>query len=289
MSNRFNPLTARIVAVALTASLFIALTGFRKVPHLSGEEVMQSVRDRHLADTEIDLVKMVTMDNQGNTQIRQFISVIAKDDNDNFSYLVRFLSPEDVRGVTLLTVETVDGVDQWLYLPALGEPRKVSGTSRAGSFMGSDFTFEDMRREDPAEHNHHRLQDDRIDGRSVYSIISAPAGADISRAADYAHRIIFVDKDNFAILRIDFYDEGRRLTKTFQASDYNSPEVKGTSLRPLRAVMANHEKGSTSMMRVLKSRLNIDVPEDIFTVDFLADYSSTDDDRLLDLLENGSN
>lgn len=287
MNIRNRTVLIRLAATAVIAAVIAFGSGFRKAPHLSGEQVMQSVRDRHLAETEIDLIKMVTMDDQGNTQIRRFISVIAKDDDGHFSYLVRFLSPEDVRGVTLLTVEGEEGVNQWLYLPALGEPRRVSGSSRAGNFMGSDFTFEDMRREDPSEHSHHRLQDDHVDGRSVYSIISAPAGADIRRAADYAHRILFVDKDDFAILRIEFYDEGRRLTRTFQAYDYNSPEIDGNSLRPLRATMTSHEKGSTSMMRVLKSRLNIELPDDIFSVDFLRGYSSGDDDRLLDLLEKG--
>lgn len=285
----FLPSIRNVTVIAIAVVSIAFGTGFRKATYLSGEQIMQGVRDRHLADSELDLITMVTMDAEGNTQTRSFVSVVARDNANRFSYLIRFLSPEDVRGVTLLTVENEDGVDQWLYLPALGEPRRVSGSTRAGNFMGSDFTFEDLRREDPREHDHHRLQDDYIDGRPVFTILSAPAGADIRQAADYAHRILHVDKEDFSILRIDFYDTGKRLTRTFVASGYNSPEIEGTSLRPQRAIMSNHGKSSTSMLHVRKSRLNVDLPTDLFTVDFLRNTSAEGDAILLNLLDGDSN
>lgn len=246
---------------------------------------MQQVKDRHLVDTEIDLIKMVTMDNSGNTTVREFISLSSRDDDGNIRYFLRFTEPEDVRGVSLLTIEKPDDLKQWLYLPALGEPRSISGSARSGNFMGSDFTFEDLRRENPADHSHHRLRDDTDNGQDVYQILSAPDGADIRQATNYAHRILTVDKDAYTILNIDFYDEGKRLRRTFKAYDYNSDAVDGTSLRPYRAVMTDHERGSNTIMTVLRSRLNVPVDDSVFTVEELKSYSPDEPDPLLKLFD----
>ena len=34
--------------------------------------------------------------------------------------------------------------DQWLYLPALKRVKRISSSNRSGSFMGSEFAYEDM-------------------------------------------------------------------------------------------------------------------------------------------------
>lgn len=57
--------------------------------------------------------------------------------------LVRFTAPARLAGTGLL-VPDADTV--YLYLPAYGKPRRVIGEQRGDSFMGTDFSMEDLSR-----------------------------------------------------------------------------------------------------------------------------------------------
>jgi hypothetical protein len=59
--------------------------------------------------------------------------------------LVRFIYPTDIAGTGFLVWERPGGDDErFLYLPALGRVRRISGAERQESFVGSDFTYEDI-------------------------------------------------------------------------------------------------------------------------------------------------
>jgi hypothetical protein len=279
-SCRMKPWT---IWIALTIVL-TTLTGFVTARFRTGDEIMKEVKNRHTAETEVELIKMITLDNQGNAQEREFISLIRQDDKGNFSYLIRFFSPQDVRGVTLLTLEKPNGeFEQYLHLPALGQTRKVVGSQRSQSFMGSDFTFEDLRKEQPEEYVYNRLLDEKVEGRDCYVIMSAPKDANKLKATGFSNRILFIDKEDFNILKVEFFDSNRELIKTFQGFDYNSVEVDGPSKRPRRAVMTNRNKGSTSILALQKSRLNVPLNNDWFSVKKLDSWDAQTDEELLAL------
>src|SRR5262245_48526567 len=59
--------------------------------------------------------------------------------------LVRFTYPNDIAGTGFLVWERPGGDDdRFLFLPALGRVRRISGAERQESFVGSDFTYEDI-------------------------------------------------------------------------------------------------------------------------------------------------
>ncbi len=57
--------------------------------------------------------------------------------------LVRFTAPARLAGTGLLVP---DADTLYLYLPAYGKPRRVIGEQRGDSFMGTDFSMEDLSR-----------------------------------------------------------------------------------------------------------------------------------------------
>lgn len=278
----------RLIVTLLVLATALSASGFRKASYKKAGEIMDELKARQAAETEIELIKMVIIDEAGNTQIRELISAIKPDDDGNLRYVIRFLSPADIKGVTLITEEKTDGeAEQYLYLPALGQPRKITGNQKSTSFMGSDFTFDDLRKENPKDFQYYRLHDEEMEGREVYVIMSAPARVDIRSRQDYPSRLLYIDKENYNILKIEFYDEGKKVpVKTFRGYDYNSAEVDGPTQRPHRAAMNNHEKKTTSIMTVLKSRLNKPLPEAIFNVEEVGTWDSEQDEDILVLFES---
>jgi hypothetical protein len=271
----------------LGLAVLLLTTGFRKSQVLSGEAIMQSVKQAHVADTELELIQMVIVDGRGNAQTRKLLSAIQTSGDGNARYLLRFLEPENIAGVTLLTLEIGSGeVSQYLYLPAVGQARKVTGNARSSSFMGSDFTFEDLRKEMPSEHRYHRLLDDEVEGSDTYVVMSAPASVDIFNATGYEHRLLYVHKKTFDILKIEFYEAGSTAPmKTFQGYDFEGAEVDGPAKRPGRVVMNNHDKGTTSILTLLKSRLDVELPESIFDPAQLGEFSEAELAELMALFE----
>ena len=64
---------------------------------------------------------------------------------DGDKSLFVFDEPLDVQGTALLVHAKREGADdQWLYLPALNRVKRISSSNRSGSFMGSEFAYEDM-------------------------------------------------------------------------------------------------------------------------------------------------
>jgi hypothetical protein len=70
----------------------------------------------------------------------------AKDDLD-YKDLVTFTSPENVRGLSVLSwTYLTPGRDQevWLWLPSLSKVRRIAQNDGDDSFMGTDFTYEEV-------------------------------------------------------------------------------------------------------------------------------------------------
>jgi hypothetical protein len=64
---------------------------------------------------------------------------------DGDRLLVRFNYPNDIRGTSFLVWEHPKADDErFLYLPSLGRVRRIAGAETQESFVGSDFTYEDI-------------------------------------------------------------------------------------------------------------------------------------------------
>lgn len=267
----------------LSLTFATAAHAFRSGQFESGGAIMDKVKAKQGAETELEWIKMTVVDDSGNTEIREMLSVIKPDEEGNLRYMIRLLAPESVKGVTLLTLEKPDGEnEQWFYLPALGTPRQITGSQKSGYFMGSDFTFEDLRKEDPEDHQYYRLMDEELEGRDTYVIMSGPAAMDVQTASGYANRILYIDKETLEIAKIEFYEEGRtEPSKVFEAYDFKGAHVDGPATRPGRVVMNNRDKKTYSVMTLVKSRLNAPIEEIYFDPQVLAEWTSDRDEELI--------
>ncbi len=273
----------RLLSLFAVAACAVLATGFRPTPFLTGDEVMQKVKTTLGADSEVDLVKMVTMSSTGEVETRQLVSAVQKDAKGNFNYVLRFLAPDDVKGTALLVLEKDNGdVQQFLFLPGLGQIKPIQGDGRAGYFMGSDFTFEDLRKEKPNEWKYDRLQDEKVEGADSYVILSAPIDKNREKITGYTNRILYVDKATFIIRRIEFFNAKNERLKIFDAYDYKSTDKE--PLRPTRGVMTNNVKKTTTIMSLVNSRVNKPLDPSFFTQDSITKWGPAQDKMVQDVL-----
>jgi len=280
-------LTPRLRAL-LTAAALVVLTGapaegFRKAA-LNGEAVMERVMQRHGATTELDLVQLVTTDADGHRQTRRFLGALEVRADGTLRYLIRVIEPEALRGAALLSIEEAGREPaQWLYLPEAGPARRLDGASGDASFLGSAFTFRDFRREPIADHSF-RLSavGETVSGLPCYRVQSSSRKASLFDPAGYAHRQIFVDKQTYAPVKIEFFDASRELLRTFTGYDFRGFAEEGKRLRPMRMEMADHRDGTHTQLRLLATRSGLELPERLFQPEELGAWTPAREDALLE-------
>ncbi len=262
----------------------LVTTAFKTVNYLDGDAVMAKVKETHGAESEIDVIKMVTVVGTGDPVTRTILSAVQKDAKGNFMYMLRVLSPEKEKGVSLLVLEKENGdVQQFLYLPSLGA-KEIKAEGRSGSFMNSDFTYEDMRKEKPGEWTYSRLEDEKVGNTDCYVIISDPANKDREKITGYTDRVLYVDKATYDLRRIEFLDSKHKLIKQFDAYDYEPTSGAGTTQRPRRGEMNNPTKKSNTVMALLSSRVNKPLDAKFYTLDTIKAWGPEQEKLIEDLL-----
>jgi hypothetical protein len=125
--------------------------------------------------------------------------------------LVRFEAPPDVAGTAYLWLENRGRPDDhWLYRPELRRARRVTGAQRQESFMGTDFSYDDLEWRDPSSRTHKRLPDEKIGGAACYVIESTAKEA----SDPYGKVVSWIRREGLVPLRIKFFGHGGAHRKT---------------------------------------------------------------------------
>lgn len=90
--------------------------------------------------------EMILTTRNGQTSTRRFEARSVETGPDEGRSVLTFLWPGDISNTALLTHSHAGGRDddQWLYLPAVSKVRRITSSGRSGSFVGSEFAYEDM-------------------------------------------------------------------------------------------------------------------------------------------------
>ncbi|MDQ7003815.1 MAG: outer membrane lipoprotein-sorting protein [Ghiorsea sp.] len=200
--------------IAVGLSLAFSAPVYASEP-TTGLEIMKLVEAR---DDGNDLIQKMTqrlIDKRGSVRERQMIS-FRKDyglDSKSVSY---FLSPANVRDTAMLTWDYADEAkddDQWLYLPALKKVRRISSSDRGDYFMGTDFTFEDIKSTPELGDYNWTLQGSEVlDGQDVWVVDAEPKTKELIKNLGYSKVRYAVRKDIYMYIKVDFWDrKGREL------------------------------------------------------------------------------
>lgn len=252
-----------MLRLAIMIISFSVVTG----QSLSPREIMARNDLQMTAQDEQSQFTMKLINKRGKVRQRQVVYYAMTDKEDNDKTLIRFLSPADVKGVGLLSVEEGDREDQWLYLPALKRVRRISSSEKSDSFMGSDFSYEDIEQNELDDYDYTFLREDNIEGFKCYVIQSQPVDVQLQKETAYRKTEIWIRQDNFVSIRVNFYDKKGGLIKVMKSSDIRP--VTDDKWRAYVIQMENVKTGHHTELLYEKIQLNQGINEKYFTQRYL--------------------
>jgi len=199
---------------------------------------------------------MVLIDAAGRESHRTVVKRVIEDANQPDKTLGVFLEPADVRGTVMLTFEQSYGSDeQWLFLPSLKRTKKINAENKSGSFVGTEFSWEDISTTELTKFHYRYLRDDRDD----WVVERSP----IYKFSGYEREVTWVNKSNYQTVKIEYYDKKGEVLKTQTMGGWEQYE--GRYWRPLRLEMVNHVNHKKTVITLTPYRVGIDVDRKMFS------------------------
>ncbi len=178
-------------------------------------------------------------------------------------YFIHFFRPADVRKMTFMVYKYPErDDDRWLFVPALNMVRRIAARDKASSFVGSDFTYEDVSGRDLKDDNHELLKEEVLNGKDCYVVKSTPKEKDV----DYSYKVSWIDKESFLPLKEEYFDMRGELYRVFTADEIK--DIKGFPTVTKRT-MKNIQSGHRTEVTFMKTDYNIGITDGLFTERYL--------------------
>jgi outer membrane lipoprotein-sorting protein len=171
---------------------------------------------------------------------------------------IRVTAPAKEAGTATLRI----GSNMWNYLPSVERVIKIPPSLMLQSWMGSDFTNDDLVRESSLEKDYdHRLDGEVTQaGALCYRIMSTPRP---NAAVVWGHLVLFVGKEDFLPRREEYYDDKGKLQKVLTFEDIRRVDGR---LYPMRWKMDSITKpGHETLLVYGKLIFDRPIPASVFT------------------------
>ena len=199
-------------------------------------------RDTGFTDFTADLL-MILKNRHGDKSTRIIRTRTLELIDDGDKNLVVFDSPRDVKGTAFLSFTHKTGPDdQWLFLPAVKRVKRISSANKSGSFMGSEFAFEDIASEEVEKYDYRWLRDETCEGQPCFVIERDP----VDPRSGYTRQVVWIDQAEYRIQKIDFYDRKNVLLKTLTYHGYQ--QYLNRYWRADEMFMVNHQTNKSTRL-----------------------------------------
>ena len=210
-----------VLSVACLASL-LSLSGpapaRSETPEEKGLKIAREARDKGKGFGNFTARQtMVLRNKQGQESRRRIRIKVLEAPGDGDKSLFVFEEPRDVKGTAFLIHSYKEKADdQWLYLPALKRVKRISSSNRSGSFMGSEFAYEDMGAQEVERFTYKYLRDDPC-GDSTCTIVER---FPLAKRSGYRRQVVWQDKDELRVRKVQYYDRKNSHLKTLTLAKY---------------------------------------------------------------------
>ena len=179
--------------------------------------------------------------------------------------LVRFQSPNDIKGTALLVWDHPSADDErFLYLPALGRVRRIAGSEKQESFVGSDLSYEDIGGRELEDYSYRFVDPESswIDADGQQHRVWRLESRAVDKQSAYPRTESVVRKDNFVVVAATVFN---RRDKPEKAYEVRRLEQIGGIWTATDVVMRNELQKTRTELTVTTARYNIGLTEAAFT------------------------
>lgn len=224
---------------------------------------MDLANDGYVGETSS--MKLVLIDSSGK-QIEREMEGSSIELKDMDRTIMNFVKPLDVKGTKLLTwAKQDDDDDQWLFLPSLKRVKRINSKTKGSSFMGSEFSFEDLGGQAIEKYTFNFLREEKLDKQKVWVLERVAKGN-----SSYSKVILYVSEKYLTTIKSEYYNKRNELVKIGKFSDIKAYKVgKKTIYRPNQIEMNNVQNKKQSIFIWENRKLGVKLSEGIFTKDAL--------------------
>jgi hypothetical protein len=272
----FRLLLAALVATLAFEPPFPARTAPQSAPQrLTADAIAHRVQDRDTGRDSRTTMRMKLFDRHGRSRERALTLLSLRgrgnggapaSGTDGDRLLIRFTYPNDIRGTGFLVWEHPEAEDErFLYLPSLGRVRRIAGSETQESFVGSDFTYEDIGGREFDEYTY-AIVDENASWTAPAGGPARPAWRLESRrkdaSAQFPRVISTVLKDSFVVVAADIYNRRNENQKVYTVRRLEQIEGIWTAMD---AGMSNAIEKSRTELTIEKTDYNVGLAEADFT------------------------
>jgi len=194
----------------------------------------------------------ITSTQSGDTMESRKYRILSK---GNSNTVVMVTEPAAERGQIML----MKGRDLWVFMPDVSQPIRIALSQRlTGQVANGDLA----RANFAADYNPKLLRTETI-GNDSYHVLELIA---VDRSVTYQRVLYWVRQKDSRPFKAEFYSLSNRLLKTCKYENYQNMEGK---LRPTRLTMEDALRSGEQSVLEYKSMKLRDLPDKIFTKDYL--------------------
>jgi hypothetical protein len=222
-----RPAATRLVALGMLAGGVAVLAAPQSPASPTAEWVARQAQDRDTGRDSRMSMRMKLFDRHGRVRERALTIVALRgrppaSAPDGDRLLIRFTYPNDIRGTSFLVWEHPKADDErFLYLPSLGRVRRIAGAETQESFVGSDFTYEDIGGRELEEYSYSFAGPGNGNAawtppaggtpRAAWRIESARKDS----SAEFPRVVSLILKDAFVVVAADVYNRRNEKQKVY--------------------------------------------------------------------------
>ena len=241
---------------------------------LSADEVARRVRDRDTGRDSRSTLRMKLYDRHDRARERGLTLLTLRGKGapgipatapDGDRLLIRFTYPNDIKGTGFLVWEHPQSDDErFLFLPSLGRVRRIAGSETQESFVGSDFTYEDIGGRDFEDYTYALLDENTSwvspggGPRPAWRLESRRKAGSVP----FPRVVSLVLKDSFVVVQADIYNRRDEKQKVYTVRRLE--QIKGV-WTVMDAEMTNSGEKSRTELIIEAADYNVGLKETDFS------------------------
>ena len=247
---------AGIKSISLTTLFLIVLTLMLHPASTSAQTAAEIIdRMEEVMRGESSVAEM-TMTIERPRYTRE-ISMKAWSMGEDFS-LILITAPARDQGTTYLKRRN----EIWNYVPNIDRTIKMPPSMMSQSWMGSDFTNDDLVRESSTvnDYEHRILREEEYNGRDAWVLELIPKP---DTPIVYGKVLMWVDKEHYIQLKVENYDQRDELANTIEFSEIG--EMGGRTFPAKMTLTPADKPDHQTVMEYRNLEFDVDLSESFFT------------------------